>query len=271
MNGSDSEQEKGTTTHEYEVTGTKLKSLLSFKWISALAALASLSAIAMLPLFLVGGSLRRTNLISQLIKDFIAADIGGTDSYTWLAIVYSLAFAAIAPFIGTLSDRLGRRYIAPCGPALIIVGMAVFGTAKQMPVAIGGMAIAGTGAGISQVIGIAGVAEIVPVKHRGKFIGSIYLLFTPMAPATTYGNPSLCSHLTAAQIYSAQSTWRWSAWISIGLSFISLVMVLASYHPPRRELSAGNQRLSITDYIGGILPISGIALFLLGLQWGGYN
>jgi len=102
-------------------------------------------------------------------------------------MVYSLSFAAVIPFVGVLSDKLGRRYIGLCGPILVITGMAVFGTAHEMPVAIGGMAIAGTGAGISQVIGISGVAEIVPAKHRGKIIGSIYLFFSPMAPAPAYG------------------------------------------------------------------------------------
>ena len=51
-------EEKGTTAQESEVAETPhLKSLFSVKWLGALAALASLSAISMLPLFLVAGSL----------------------------------------------------------------------------------------------------------------------------------------------------------------------------------------------------------------------
>jgi MFS family permease len=119
-------------------------------------------------------------------------DIGGDKTYTWLAIVYSLAFAAVAPFTGALSDQIGRRYLGMVGPALIIVGMAVLAKARTMPVGIGGMAIAGAGGGISQVIGISGVCEIVPAKYRGRFIGTIYLLFSPMAPAPAYGAQFSC-------------------------------------------------------------------------------
>lgn len=90
-------------------------------------------------------------------------------------------------FTGILSDKIGRRYFALVGPAFIIAGMAVLGTAQTMPVGIGGMALAGAGMGICQVIGISGVAEIVAVNHRGRILGSIYLLFSPMAPAPAYG------------------------------------------------------------------------------------
>jgi len=182
MNG---DEEKGTATQVSEVYPT-LRELFGFKWLNTLTAALGLSAIAMLPLFLVAGSLG-ISLFENANSEYIAADIGGEDSYTWLATVYNLALAAVAPSAGILSDKIGRRYLALTGPLLIITGMAVFGTAQTMPVAIGGMAIAGAGGGISQTIGVAGVAEIVPVKHRGKFLGTVYLCFSPMAAAPSYG------------------------------------------------------------------------------------
>ena len=51
-----------------------------------------------------------------------------------------------------------------------MLGMLVVGTAHTMEVAIGGMAIAGAGAGLSELIGAAGVAELAPVRSRGKYI-----------------------------------------------------------------------------------------------------
>jgi len=104
-------------------------------------------------------------------------------------LVHSLGLAAVAPFAGAVSDLIGRRYPGVFGTVLIIVGMAVVGTAHQMNVAIGGMAIAGVGAGVCQVIGIAGIAELVPVNQRGRYIGTVFMLFSPMAPSTAYGIP----------------------------------------------------------------------------------
>ena len=126
-------------------------------------------------------------LVLSLMVAYTVVDIGGDDSHTWLGIVNCLAVAAVAPVAGAISDLVGRRYIGLSGIVLIMVGMVVLGTAKSMEVAIAGMAIAGAGSGLAQTMGVAGVAEMVPVKSRGKWLGSIYLLFTPMSPASAYG------------------------------------------------------------------------------------
>ena len=51
-------------------------------------------------------------------------------------------------------------------------------------------------------------------------------------------------------------------------------MVLIFYHPPPRPNPFGltkRQTLARIDYVGVTLSIGGFTLFLLGLQWGGYN
>ena len=45
--------------------------------------------------------------------------------------------AAVCPFVGSLSDLLGRRYVAILGAGLIIIGMIVSSTAHNMNVFIG--------------------------------------------------------------------------------------------------------------------------------------
>lgn len=61
--------------------------------------------------------------------------------------------AATAPFAGAMSDLMGRRYASLLGALLVVVGMIIVGTAHRVNVAIGGMAIAGVGAGLAEVIG----------------------------------------------------------------------------------------------------------------------
>jgi Fungal trichothecene efflux pump (TRI12) len=53
----------------------------------------------------------------------------------------------------------------------------------------------------------------------------------------------------------------------IGFSVVALF-----YHPPPRVNSLGLSNREIIariDFIGGALMIPGLALFLLGIQWGG--
>jgi|SRR5579859_5879758 len=172
---------------EYADVQSSESSRMTFKKLSALNALLMLSAMSMLPFFLIGGSLC-INLVEMfLILAFIAVDLNGPNSYTWLGMVYALAFAAVAPIAGAVSDLVGRRNFALSGCLIVIAGLVVVGTANRMDIGIGGMAIVGAGAGISQTMSVAGIAEIVPAKHRGAYLGTIYMCFFPMAPASAYG------------------------------------------------------------------------------------
>ena len=48
-----------------------------------------------------------------------------------------LALAAVCPFVGSLSDLMGRRYVALIGAAFIVIGMIVCSTAQTMNIFIG--------------------------------------------------------------------------------------------------------------------------------------
>lgn len=48
-----------------------------------------------------------------------------------------LALAAVCPFVGALSDLVGRRYVAITGAAFIVLGMIVCSTAHHMNTFIG--------------------------------------------------------------------------------------------------------------------------------------
>ena len=65
--------------------------------------------------------------------------------------------------------------------------MVVVGTAQRMDVAIGGTALVGVGGGVAELIGFAGIAELAPVKSRGKYLGTAFLFNLPFGAAQAYG------------------------------------------------------------------------------------
>jgi MFS family permease len=71
------------------------------------------------------------------IPPYIYGDIGGADRWIWFVLANLLALAAICPFVGALSDLLGRRYVAMLGSVLVMVGCIVCATAKVMNIFIG--------------------------------------------------------------------------------------------------------------------------------------
>lgn len=48
-----------------------------------------------------------------------------------------LALAGVCPFVGSLSDLIGRRYVALIGASLVCLGMIVSSTAHTMNIFIG--------------------------------------------------------------------------------------------------------------------------------------
>jgi MFS family permease len=75
------------------------------------------------------------------IPPYIYSDIGGVDRWVWFVLAYLIALAGVCPFVGSLSDLIGRRYVALIGSMLIIVGVIVSSTAHHMNTFIGELEI----------------------------------------------------------------------------------------------------------------------------------
>lgn len=67
---------------------------------------------------------------------YIYRDLGGVDHWIWFVTANLLATASICPFVGALSDLMGRRYVAITGSSTIILGQIICGTAHGMNVFI---------------------------------------------------------------------------------------------------------------------------------------
>lgn len=158
---------------------------------------------------------------------------------------------------------MGRRYVCLFGSGLVMLGMIVCSTAHVMNVFIGGMAIAGVGAGISELTALAATSELAPTSKRGKYVAVLIFTIIPFCPSVLWG-----------QLIAYHAGWRWcgllcGVWVSIGF-----FMTLFFYFPPPRVNSLGMSRrevISQIDFVGGFLSISGMILFMAGMQWGGYQ
>ena len=80
----------------------------------------------------------KSRLISTAggIPPYIYGDIGGVDRWVWFVLANLLALAAVCPFVGALSDLIGRRYVALIGASFIVLGMIVSSTAHTMNIFI---------------------------------------------------------------------------------------------------------------------------------------
>ncbi len=137
------------------------------------------------------------------------------------------------------------------------------GHIRPLTVLRAGMTITGVGAGINDLTSLAATAEMAPTAKRGKYVAILIFTILPFCPSVLYG-----------QLIAFYSTWRYvglfcALWASIGL-----VVTATFYFPPPRVNSMGISRHDMIcqiDWVGGLLSISGMVIFLAGLLWGGYQ
>lgn len=190
----------------------------------------------------------------------IAYDLNAIDQVIWVIVAPYIATGAIAPFVGSLSDLLGRKGIILTSLGMGIVSFIMLGAAPNFAVFLVGQVISGMAIGIQLLTIIAAVSELVPVAKRGATIGYVVIGFFPFAAASLYGQ------------LIASVNWRW-IFLLIGVwSVLSFVVLLIWYNPPPQAASVGlskKELLKRIDYIGCALSILGVVLFLVGINWGG--
>ena len=85
---------------------------MTFKRFMSFTAMAFLWTASQIPVYLFGG-----------VPPYIYGDIGGSDRWIWFVLANLLSLAAVCPFVGSISDLIGRRYVAIIGAVSIIIGM----------------------------------------------------------------------------------------------------------------------------------------------------
>lgn len=187
-----------------------------------------------------------------------------------------LALAAICPFVGSLSDLVGRRMVALIGAAFLVIGMIVSSTAHTMNIFIckhmfcgheafcsadsipGGMALAGVGAGINELTALAVTSELAPTRKRGIYVAILVFTIVPFCPSVLWG-----------QLIATRHGWRYCGALCGAWAAFGFLMTLIFYFPPPRVNSQGLPRREVIrqiDFVGGFLSVAGMLLFMAGLS-----
>ncbi|KAF8468646.1 major facilitator superfamily domain-containing protein [Gautieria morchelliformis] len=185
-------------------------------------------------------------------------DLQGADKFTWIGTAYTLSSTAFQPLCGALADIFGRRPCMLGSLTMFALGSAVCGAAKDMPMLIAGRTVQGVGAaGIGSLTDII-VADLVPLKDRGTFMGILAAIW---AVASAIG-PSI------GGLFSEKLSWRWLFYINLPLTAFSIIMVFffLKLKTPSDHIL---HKLSRVDWLGNIILIVGATAAVLALTWGG--
>jgi MFS family permease len=190
----------------------------------------------------------------------ISYDLEAMDKVIWVLVTPYISTGAIAPFVGNLSDLLGRRGIILISLVASVVSSALQGAAPNFACYIAGSALNGAAMGVQLLTVVAAASELVPVSKRGMTIGFIVLGFMPFAPASLYGQ------------LMAETSWRYVYLFLGAWSILAFIVLFIWYRPARPQAADGLSRrelLKRIDYVGCLLSVLGVVLFLVGINWGG--
>src|SRR3954447_2658236 len=183
----------------------------------------------------------------------IVGDLGGAGHLSWVVSSYLLADTIATVLAGKFGDQFGRKRIFQLAAATFVLASAFCGLATSMTWLIAWRAVQGFGAGFLMVTATAVIADIIPLRERGKYQGALGAVFG----VTTVLGPLL------GGLFTDHLSWQWIFYINLPIGIA--VIVLAAFTMPSIRPSG---RPTI-DYLGIVFVSLGAAGLTLALSWGG--
>jgi len=180
----------------------------------------------------------------------IAGQLQGFGQMAWVISAYLVACTVATPIWGKLSDIHGRSVALRCAILLFSLASAGCALAPSMPLLIGFRVLQGLGGGGLISVAQATIANIVPLRERGRYQGYISGVF---AAASLVG-PILGGYLTQ------YLSWRWIFWINLPLGLIALLVVRRAL----RHLPVSRTQCKV-DYSGALLFAVGLSMILIAI------
>jgi MFS family permease len=179
----------------------------------------------------------------------IVAELQGVRWMSWVITAYTLAATIVMPVYGRIGDLAGRKPGFLAAITLFLLGSLLGGLAEAMPLLVAGRFVQGLGGGGLIITAQALIADVVPPRQRGRYLGVVEGVFA----ISSVARPLLGGYFTQV------AGWRWCFWINLPLGAAALLVAASvlDRHP-------GPVRKPHLDWAGmGLIAVVVTAVVLL--------
>lgn len=219
----------------------------------------ALSPRQLVPLFIglmlamLLASLNNTVLSSAMPT--IVGELNGVEHMSWVVTAFILASTVTMPVYGSLSDLFGRRSMLVIAIVLFMAGSVLGGLATDMTTLVIARAVQGLGGGGLMILSQAAIADVVPARERGRYMGIMGGVFA----LSSVAGPLLGGWFTEGP------GWRWAFWINLPIGVLALLAAIILLRLPKRA-PAGR-----VDALGMALLVVATTAIVLLTVWAGHD
>jgi EmrB/QacA subfamily drug resistance transporter len=183
----------------------------------------------------------------------IVGDLHGLRQMSWVISGYVLTTTISLPFYGKLGDLIGRKRVFLSAIAIFLAGSVLAGASQDIVALIAFRALQGIGAGGLITVAQAIIADIVPPRERGRYMGPL----VAVSLVSTVAGPLL------GGVFTDHLSWRWCFYVNVPVGAAALLVTWAVL---RESPRASRVQLDVT---GALLLASASACLVFLTSWAG--
>lgn len=184
----------------------------------------------------------------------VVGELSGVDQMLWVTTAYILAGTVMMPIYGKLGDLIGHKPLLLSALILFLGGSVLGGLSPNMSMLIAARGVQGIGGGGLLILSQAIIADIVPPRQRGTYMGI-------MAGAWSFA--SVLGPILGGW-FADSIGWRWAFWFNLPLGVIAVSSVSALLRAPSRRRARPT-----LDIPGTVALIIATTSLILMISWGG--